>query len=118
MKNYPMIFAEIDTVSHVKSVVSIFDVAHALGLTQNLRAVNDNEWRGPCPIHHGDNPNAFSLYANSNRWFCRTQCGVHGGSIYDLVMKANDWSGKEGFKLAHDWLKSRYVTKFSGGNIC
>lgn len=28
----------------------------------------------PCPLHSGDNPTAFRLYADDQRWHCFTHC--------------------------------------------
>lgn len=44
------------------------------------------EYRGPCPLHGGDNPSAFVIYENHNRqmWHCFTGCG-DGGDAIDFV---------------------------------
>ena len=44
-------------------------------------------YRGPCPLHGGDNPTAFSIYSNGSdrqRWHCFTQCDT-GGDAIDFV---------------------------------
>jgi hypothetical protein len=50
-----------------------------------------HEWRGNCPLHGGDNPNAFVIYdsAGKERWHCftRSECGT--GDAVDFVMKLN-----------------------------
>ena len=33
---------------------------------------------GPCPIHHGDNPQAFVMDLRLNLWYCFTQCQAGG----------------------------------------
>ncbi len=44
------------------------------------------DWRARCPLHGGDNPEAFSLNPETLLWNCFTQCG--GGDAVDFVMKA------------------------------
>jgi DNA primase len=39
---------------------------------------------GPCPIHQGDNPHAFTVDLEKNLWYCFTQC-QKGGDIIELV---------------------------------
>lgn len=47
---------------------------------------NGVEWRSACPIHGGRNPSAFSVEAETGRWFCHSGCGA-GGDVYALEMK-------------------------------
>ena len=55
------------------------------GIRIQLRDVGTNRLSGCCPIHHGDNPNAFHVDLKRNLFHCFTHCG--GGSIFDFVMK-------------------------------
>lgn len=53
------------------------------GLTASLK------WKssilvGPCPIHGGDNPTAFTVDTRKQLWHCFTGC-ANGGDIFDLV---------------------------------
>ena len=41
-------------------------------------------WRGPCPIHDGQDDN-FAVEPDTGLWFCHSQCS-RGGSVYDLEM--------------------------------
>ena len=41
---------------------------------------------GPCPIHGGDNPNAFVVHPGKNLWHCFTGCDA-GGDIVELVRR-------------------------------
>jgi DNA primase len=50
-----------------------------------LKKIASNQLAGCCPIHHGDNPNAFHVDLEKNLFNCFTHCG--GGSIFDFVMK-------------------------------
>lgn len=40
---------------------------------------------GPCPLHGGDNPTAFSVNLERGLWRCFTACG--GGDTVDLIRK-------------------------------
>lgn len=62
-----------------------------------------SEWRGACPLHGGDNNNAFAVYHKDgkDRWRCFTgPCG--GGDILDFVMK---WQGFKDFMDAYHYLE-------------
>lgn len=50
-----------------------------------LKQTAANHLSGCCPIHQGDNPNAFHVDLEKNLFNCFTHCG--GGSIFDFVMK-------------------------------
>lgn len=41
---------------------------------------------GPCPIHHGDNPNAFTVHLEKNIWHCFTGCDA-GGDVIELARR-------------------------------
>ncbi|MCC7235424.1 MAG: hypothetical protein IT163_08980 [Bryobacterales bacterium] len=61
------------------SEISNYYAARLPGLRQH-----GAEWRAPCPIHEGKDPN-FSVNAETGLWSCHSQCN-RGGSIYDLEM--------------------------------
>jgi DNA primase len=50
-----------------------------------LKQIAPHHMAGCCPIHQGDNPNAFHVDLGKNLFNCFTNCG--GGSIFDFVMK-------------------------------
>jgi len=54
------------------------------GLDERMRLVSDTQYRGPCPLHNGDNQDAFVIRLDTNRWTCYTHCGR--GTVIDLVM--------------------------------
>lgn len=61
-------------------------MAHILGYYGiSLRQINHAHLAGCCPIHKGDNPNAFHVDLKLNLFNCFSHCG--GGSIFDFVMK-------------------------------
>ena len=41
---------------------------------------------GPCPVHGGDNPNAFVVSLSKNIWHCFTGCNA-GGDVIELVRR-------------------------------
>jgi DNA primase len=41
---------------------------------------------GPCPVHGGDNPNAFVVSLSKNIWHCFTRCNA-GGDVIELVRR-------------------------------
>jgi DNA primase len=61
----------------IQSILSYYDI--------QLKRRNHHQLYGECPIHKGDNPNAFQVDTDKNLFHCFTHCG--GGSIFDLVMK-------------------------------
>ncbi len=59
------------------------------------QVLDDNGWLGllrrrgaqlvgPCPIHRGDNPNAFVVHASKKIWRCFTGCNA-GGDLVELA---------------------------------
>jgi DNA primase len=65
--------------------VSIPSVLEAAGVLAGLRRRGDR-LVGPCPIHGGDNPTAFSVDLRSNRWYCFTGCSA-GGDVVEFVRR-------------------------------
>jgi CHC2-type zinc finger protein len=51
-----------------------------------FKSQRGKRWRAACPLHGGDNPQAFSVDAETLLWNCFTHCG--GGDAVDFVMKA------------------------------
>ena len=48
----------------------------------HLKQRRARKWRGPCPIHDGQNDN-FAVEPYTGWWFCHSQCG-RGGDILEL----------------------------------
>ena len=72
-------------------------------------------WRGPCPLHGGDNPTAFSVDTQTLGWRCFSHCGsgsvlafVNGGEtpkdpeFVELVRKLADLAGVDTSSLGHE----------------
>jgi len=68
---------------YLKRIVSIADVLSEKGLMGQLRT-RGNKLTGPCPVHGGDNPNAFVADLSRNIWHCFTGCNT-GGDVVALV---------------------------------
>ena len=70
-------------IRRIKAEITMADILRHYGI--RLRAVDSHRLSGCCPIHHGDNSNAFHVDLKRNLFHCFTHCG--GGSIFDFVMK-------------------------------
>ena len=73
------------TFKYLKARVSIAAVLHDKGLNTVFRKRADQLF-GPCPVHGGDNPNAFVISLSKNIWHCFTQCNA-GGDVVELVRR-------------------------------
>ncbi|MCP4125184.1 MAG: toprim domain-containing protein [Bacteroidetes bacterium] len=69
--------------SRLKKQVSITAVLEDKGLLDQFRRQGDQLF-GPCPIHQGDNPNAFVVSLSKHLYHCFTGCNG-GGDVIDLV---------------------------------
>jgi DNA primase len=72
----------------MKKEVTMAHILSLYGIT--LRPSSEDRLAGCCPIHHGDNQNAFHVDLLKNLFHCFTHCG--GGSIFDFVMKKENLS--------------------------
>lgn len=61
---------------------------------------------GPCPVHGGDSPRAFSADFSRNVWFCFTKCR-DGGNQLDLVAKKEGITIREAALRLQVWLDER-----------
>ena len=73
------------TFKYLKARVSIAAVLQDKGLNTVFRKRGD-QLVGPCPVHGGDNPNAFVISLSKNIWHCFTQCNA-GGDVVELVRR-------------------------------
>jgi DNA primase len=69
----------------LKQAVSVERVLADRGLLARLRP-RGPAWVGPCPLHGGDNPNAFVVHRQRNLWRCFTRCNS-GGDVVALVRR-------------------------------
>jgi len=58
------------TFKYLKARVSIAVVLHDKGIITAFRKRAD-QLVGPCPVHGGDNPNAFVISLSKNIWHCQ-----------------------------------------------
>jgi DNA primase len=77
----------------LKRAVSIEMVLHDKGLNTHLKKRRDQLF-GPCPVHGGDNPQAFVVSLKKNLWHCFTKCDA-GGDIVDLVRRLDGKSYRQ-----------------------
>jgi DNA primase len=73
-------YLDIDKIRREIPMIRLLDF-YSIQLKQSA----PNHLSGCCPIHQGDNPNAFHVDLEKNLFNCFTHCG--GGSIFDFVMK-------------------------------
>lgn len=69
----------------LKRRVSIEQVLADKALLSQLRRCT-GRLVGPCPVHRGDNPNAFVVNLRKNLWICFTGCDA-GGDVVELVRR-------------------------------
>lgn len=56
-----------------------------------------NAYQCTCPIHYGDNENAFVWRYDNYLWYCFTGCQC-GGDVFDFIAYKNDLSTEHDFK--------------------
>lgn len=71
--------------SHLKRLVSIERVLSARGVIASLTR-RGQRLIGPCPVHHGDHPQAFVVDLATDLWYCFTRCRG-GGDVVELVRR-------------------------------
>jgi DNA primase len=72
----------------LKQAVTIEQVLGNKGLLDRLRR-RGTRLVGPCPLHDGDNPNAFVVDTERNIWRCFTGCAA-GGDLVELARRLDD----------------------------
>ena len=73
---------------YLKARGSIAAVLQDKGLKTAFRKRAD-QLVGPCPVHGGDNPNAFVISLSKNIWHCFTKCNA-GGDVVELVQRLDN----------------------------
>jgi DNA primase len=97
----------------LKRRVPILTVLNAAGvMTQQFKKRADQLF-GPCPVHGGDNPNAFVISLSKNIWHCFTRCNT-GGDLIDLVRRLY---GKD-YRQTADFLSSLAHTTATSRTVC
>lgn len=80
-------FPENLSFSFLKRRVSILDVLNEKGIDRPFKKRGDQLF-GPCPVHGGDNPNAFVINLSKNIWRCFTRCDA-GGDVVEFVRRVD-----------------------------
>lgn len=85
--NHTTIFSPFD-LDLLLSRVKLEELAQTAGTKLHR---SGKELRGACPLHHGDNPTAFSIHVKDGReyWRCFTRCNT-GGDAIEFIQK---WQG-------------------------
>jgi DNA primase len=96
----------------LKRRVSIVTVLNAKGQVAPFKKRGDQLF-GPCPIHGGDNPNAFVISTSKNIWHCFTRCNT-GGDVIDLVRRLD---GKD-YRQTADFLSALANTAATSRTLC
>ncbi len=73
---------------YLKARVSIAAVLQDKGIITAFRKRAD-QLVGPCPVHGGDNLNAFVISLSKNIWHCFTKCNA-GGDVVALVQRLDN----------------------------
>jgi DNA primase len=71
--------------SYLKRLVCIEQVLSARGVIASLKPCGQR-LIGPCPVHHGDHPQAFVVDRSKDLWYCFTRCRS-GGDVVALVQR-------------------------------
>lgn len=96
----------------LKRRVSIVTVLNAKGGMAPFKKRADQLF-GPCPVHGGDNPNAFVISLSKNIWHCFTRCNT-GGDVIKLVRRLY---GKD-YRQTADFLSSLAHTAATSRTVC
>lgn len=67
----------------LKHKLDVASVIRYLGI--KTLTLKNNSYTGRCPIHNGDNSNAFHFNVDKKIYNCFTHCG--GGNILDFIAK-------------------------------
>ena len=86
----------------IKSSLSMLAVLDHYGIT-SLRQ-KDQQLSGTCPIHNGDNPNAFHINLEKNLWHCFTR--DHGGDVFSFIMQYEQVSFAQALEIAKNILNN------------
>jgi DNA primase len=84
----------------VREQVSLEQVLFHFYKLDNL-TIRDGKAIGPCPVHGGDSPRAFSADFEKNAWFCFSRC-KRGGNQLDFVALKEDISIRDAALLLKD----------------
>lgn len=72
-------------IEKIKSAVTVEDIG---GRLTTLRG-HGERMRGPCPFHKEQRGQSFTVYVDSQSWYCFGQC-AQGGDVVDLLRLAEE----------------------------
>jgi len=98
----------------LKRLVTLEKVLASMGLLSTLSR-RGHRWVGPCPIHRGDNPNAFTIHRERNLWKCFTRCDA-GGDVVELVRRLQGGSYKAAALYLADLAQNDTLQKPTSGS--
>ncbi len=98
--------------AYLKRRVSIVTVLNTMAVMTQFKKRGDQLF-GPCPVHGGDNPNAFVISLSKNIWHCFTGCNT-GGDVIKLVRRLY---GKD-YRQTAAFLSSLAYTAPSSLSVC
>src|SRR5262245_9972506 len=90
--------------AEIKRVVSMRDIIAHYKI-DNLKRKGKDKLVGPCPIHKGDNQNAFHIDLSKGQggaWHCFTRCSA-GGNVIDFVAAMEKCSFRDAAVLLKRW---------------
>jgi hypothetical protein len=91
MPKNPLVFLGKNSKQSLEFLPSLQQLAESAGARFHGSGPNP---ASHCPLHHGDNPNAFHLYDHGTRWHCFTRCppGQNDGNALHFYQL---WTGKK-----------------------
>ena len=95
-------------IEKIKKEITMTMILEYYGIV--LKKSADNRLSGTCPLHSGDNPNAFHVDTQKNIYNCFTRC-AGGGSIFDFVMKKENLSFYQAALKIYNIFYSRKPTR-------
>lgn len=104
------------SINKIRVELSMQAILENYGIT-SLQRKGDSLF-GCCPIHHGDNPNAFHVNLKKNLWNCFTR--HHGGDTLSFIMQYENVGFKEAAQIAERIISSSQNIKIksqSGNSI-
>jgi DNA primase len=89
-------------IERIKSELSMQAVLEHYGI--NSLRMSGNNLIGCCPVHKGDNKNAFHVSLDKNLWNCFTR--QHGGDVLSFIMEYEGVEFKEAVSIARAIINS------------
>lgn len=87
-----------NAVQHIRQSINK-NIIHDLLVQNGARRITDHgdSYRSTCPLHHGDNPEAFVWNYRTGLWYCFTGCNT-GGDIFSFIAEIYHYDQQTQFK--------------------